>query len=71
MQVILKFGPDEELQARQAIAGTDALLALLEMREWLRDQVKYQDAGEEMEKVRAYFLTMLDERGLDLEALLP
>ena len=52
---------------QQALKATDYLLALWDMDQWLRGQIKYE--GKEYDEVREELHNILERHGIDLDDL--
>ena len=67
MKVVLKFNlPDERTEAELALHGPEWSAVVWEMDTYLRNKVKYQGGGEEVQEIRDYLHAMLADRNLEL-----
>jgi hypothetical protein len=68
MRVTLCFKDDEETEARQAMQGVDAIAALQDMDNHMRDLAKYHEHPPEvvamLQQLREEFHTICDDRGV-------
>jgi len=60
----------DPLEHEQHLRGLDALLALWALRDRIHRILRGKETGD-LETVQAYLIELLDERGLDLERLVP
>lgn len=61
MEVILKFGSDEEREAREALSGSNAMAVLWELDNEMRTVVKHGDHSDETNAEVDRILKMLHE----------
>ena len=69
MKHYIKFDlPEDIMELKAAMAGTDLALILLDLDEWLRGQIKYNDKNE-YQPVRDELNQLLGERNIILHDL--
>ena len=69
MKAILEFTlPEEDVEYRAAVDGMKALAALSDLRDILRNEIKYKDETERPSLVdfQKQFFTVLDDHGLEV-----
>ncbi len=62
------FATEDKTEFEHAFKGLDYLLALWDMDQWLRSQVKYQ-GREEFQEVREQLHEILHDSNIDLDRL--
>jgi hypothetical protein len=67
MIAILKFNiPDDQDEFESAISGSKWQAAMYEFDQYLRSQLKYNDAGEDYDKIREELHNILENHSLAL-----
>jgi hypothetical protein len=67
MKTILIFDmPDDQDEFESAINGSKWQTAMYEMDQYLRSQLKYNDAGEDYDKIREELHNILENHNLSL-----
>jgi hypothetical protein len=70
VEAVLKYNlPEEKEEYEMAVHGIDYYLCLDDMREWLRQKLKYDAEGldvDTLEKVQERFFEIIGERNVDL-----
>ena len=72
MKATLQFDLDERFEREahlRAVKSLDLALAILDMQQWLRSEIKYKDR-EELEEVHTTLHDILESRGLDIDELI-
>jgi hypothetical protein len=67
MKVVLEFNlPEDREEYEWAFHGSELQAVVLELDTYLRNKIKYRDAGKETDDIRAELHKMLGERGLSI-----
>ena len=71
MKAILEFdlSEGEKLDLEMAVRAPEMAAALGEILEYLRSIIKYEDGGDEYLDIRNKVIDILQERGIDVDAL--
>ena len=71
MKVTLEFNlPDDRLDHIQAVSASDMAMFLWDFQQYLREQRKYGEPPDDIDKIYEKWFEMLVDNGLDMDRLM-